>query len=393
MNIMNERLESTKHQEKGPAARPGAARLECVAGEAKGELRSTGERGLPVEGFAGRLPAGPGAEILRLGLRTLDAVVSVLLNLVVTKPISIFVWWLSSRANRTGFHARTELAQRVKRAERAGRPVLFVSNHLSMFDDPVVPMALFRTGPRALAELSGLVALLILWWATPPTLVSTGAFVVSVIGYSLGIAVLGARKTWWSLGDLVNFSGASALRSKVESGRDGLLSAPVRALLAIAGPVIFFFMRSATVKTILVDRRLGDEGRQSRARAVESAIELTARGEQIWVFFEGGRTRKPDEIRPARGGVGQVLKGLEARGIRPLVIAIHHRGLEHVLPMSSRRWLTSGHRIDIRWSELDLDWDGAHGVAARDSQKIADDIRDAVVQLQSMWRSERSTDV
>jgi hypothetical protein len=237
------------------------------------------------------------------------------------------------------------------------------------------------------------VALLILWWVTPPTLVSTRAFVVSVIGYSLGIALLGARKTWWSLGDLVNFSGASALHSKMESGRDGLLSVPVRALLAIADPVIFFFMRSATVKTILVDRRLDDEGRQSRARAVESTIELTARGEQIWVFFEGGRTRKPDEIRPARAGIGQVLKGLEARGIRPLVIAIHHRGLEHVLPMSSRRWLTSGHRIDIRWSELDLEWDGAQGIAARDSQKIADDVRGAVVRLQSMWRSERPTDV
>jgi 1-acyl-sn-glycerol-3-phosphate acyltransferase len=392
-NVMSERLESTQYREKGQTARPGAAWLECVAEEAEGELlRPTGECSLSVERSSGPLPVGPGAEILRYGLRTLDSSVSALLNLIVTKPISIFVWWLSSRANRTRFHARAELARRVKRAGRAGHPVLFASNHLSMFDDPVVPMALFRTGPRALAELSGLVALLILWWVAPPTLVPTAAFVVSVIGYSLGIALLGARKTWWSLGDLVNFSGASTLRSKVESGRDGLLSVPLRALLAAANPVIFFFMRSATVKAILVDRRLGDEGRQSRARAVESAIELTARGEQIWVFFEGGRTRKPDEIRPARGGIGQVLKGLEARGVRPLVIAIHHRGLEHVIPMSSRRWLTSGHGIDIRWSELDLEWDEAHGIAAQDSQRLADDIRAAVVRLQSMWRSERSTD-
>ena len=186
-------------------------------------------------------------------------------------------------------------------------------------------------------------------------------FVASIIAYLLGTALLGARKTWWSIGDLVNFSGVSALRGKMEFGRQRPLSIAMRVLLAVADPVIFFFMRSATVKTVLVDRRPGEEGRQSRARAVEKGIELAAAGEQIWVFFEGGRSREPDEIRPARGGIGQLVKGLQGRGIRPLVIAIHHRGLEHVIPMSSRRWLTSGHRIDIRWSEFDLEGDEARG--------------------------------
>jgi 1-acyl-sn-glycerol-3-phosphate acyltransferase len=325
-------------------------------------------------------------------VRALDASVSTLLNLVVTKPISIFVWWLYARANRTTFHGRAELARRVKRARRAGNPVLFASNHLSMFDDPVIPMALFRTGPRAAAELSCLAALLILWWATPPTVIQTQVFVVSVIAYSAGIALLGARKTWWSIGDLVNFSGASALRGKMEFGRGRPPSVPMRVLLALADPIISFFMRSATVKTVLVDRRPGEEGKQSRARVVGGVIELAAAGEQIWVFFEGGRSREPDEIRPARGGIGQVVEALRARGLRPVLIAIHHRGLEHVIPISSRRWLTPGHRIDIRWSECDLEGDETHGVTSRDSQRIADDIRAAVVRLQSAWRSERPTD-
>ena len=52
------------------------------------------------------------------------------------------------------FRERGELHRRVRRAVRAGRPVLFASNHVSMFDDPVVPMALFRTGSRAAAELA-----------------------------------------------------------------------------------------------------------------------------------------------------------------------------------------------------------------------------------------------
>jgi 1-acyl-sn-glycerol-3-phosphate acyltransferase len=322
----------------------------------------------------------------------LDASVSILLNLIAAKPIFIFVWWLHARANRTTFHGRAELARRVKRARRARRPVLFASNHLSMFDDPVVPMALFRTGFRAGAELSCLVALLSLWWVANPMFMQPRLLVASVIAYLVGIALVGARKTWWSIGDLVNFSGVSALRGKMEFGRQRPLSFAMRVLLAVADPVIFFFMRSATVKTVLVDRRPGEESRQSRARAVEKGIELAAAGEQIWVFFEGGRTRKPDEIREARGGIGQLVKGLQGRGIRPLVIAIHHRGLEHVIPMSSRRWLTAGHRIDIRWSEFDLEGDEAHGVTARDSQRIADDIRAAVVRLQAAWRSGLSTD-
>jgi 1-acyl-sn-glycerol-3-phosphate acyltransferase len=324
-------------------------------------------------------------------VRILDTLVSLLLNLIVTKPISIFVWWLTARANHTTFHDRAALARRVARARRAGQPVLFASNHLSMFDDPLIPMALFRTGPRAAAELSCLAALLILWCATRPAVPSADVLLASVAAYSLGIALLGARKTWWSIGDLINFSGAPALRGKMELGKEKPLSVPARVFLAIADPTIRFFMRSATVKSVLVDRRPGEAGKQSRARAIEHVIELAAGGEQIWIFFEGGRARKPDEISPARGGIGQVVNALRTRRIRPVVIAIHHRGLEHVIPMSSRRWLTSGHRIDIRWSEFDLEEDAARGISEEDSQKLADDVRAAVVRLQSEWRSEGPT--
>jgi 1-acyl-sn-glycerol-3-phosphate acyltransferase len=350
------------------------------------------ESGLLSEKPADRLTAGSGTRVLRNVARALDASVSVLLNLVVTKPIAIFVWWLHARANRTVFHDRAELARRVKQARRVRRPVLFASNHVSMFDDPVVPMALFRTGQRAVVELACLVVLVGVWSVADPVLLEPPLLGALVVVYLAGMGVLGARKTWWSIGDLVNFSGASALWGKLEFGRQRPLSIAMRILLAVADPVIFFFMRSATVKTVLVDRRPGEEARQSRARAVERGIELAAAGEQIWLFFEGGRSREPDEIRPARGGIGQLVEGLRARGIRPVVIAVHQRGLEHVMPLSSRRWLTSGHRIDVRWSEMVLDGEGARAGADRDSQGIADEIRAEVVQLQTAWRSERSTD-
>ena len=95
------------------------------------------------------------------------------------------------------------------------------------------------------------------------------------------------------------------------------LSPPARVLLAVADPVVFFFMRSATVKTVLVDRRPGEEGKRSRVRAAERGIELAAEGEQIWIFFEGGRSRIPDEIRPARGGSARVVEGSRPGGFAP----------------------------------------------------------------------------
>ena len=146
------------------------------------------------------------------------------------------------------------------------------------------------------------------------------------------------------------------------------------------------------MKTVLLDRRRGEEGRRSRLRGVRSLLKLAAAGEQIWVFFEGRRARNPDQISSARQGIGWMVEGLQARGISPVVFAIHHRGLEHVIPMSSRRCITLGNRIDIRWSECDLKIDQARGATPPDAQQIADDIRAAVVRLQSHWRSEESMD-
>jgi hypothetical protein len=83
------------------------------------------------------------------GALVVARIVSAVLDLIAMKPIAIFVWWLPNRANRIDFQERAELRRRVEAASRGGRPVLFASNHLSMFDDPVLPMALYRMGSRA----------------------------------------------------------------------------------------------------------------------------------------------------------------------------------------------------------------------------------------------------
>jgi 1-acyl-sn-glycerol-3-phosphate acyltransferase len=265
--------------------------------------------------------------------------------------------------------------------------VLFASNHVSMFDDPVVPMALFRTGPRAAAELFVLAILLTLCWAVSDGLLSPALPRLAALAWAAAIALFGAGKDWWSLGDLVNFSGAAALRGKLESGTDRPLSRLRRALLAVADPAIYFFMRSGVVKTVLVDRRAGEAGKSARERAVALTIEIAARAELVWIFFEGGRSRDPGEIGPARRGIGAVILGLQEQGLDPLVVAIYQRGLERVIPRGSSRWITSGHRIDVRWSECALDRGDRFEGKRRDPQTIADAVREEVVQL---LRSERA---
>jgi hypothetical protein len=226
------------------------------------------------------------------GARVVAGIVSTVLDLIAVKPIAILVWWLSNRANRIDFQERAELRRRVEAASRGGRPVLFASNHLSMFDDPVLPMALYRMGSRAPAELAALAALLVACWAVPTSVAPPVVLRGAVLAWAVVIVVFGARKVWWSLGDLVNFSGASALRSKLEIGSTRPLSRFHLALLSVADRSICYFMRSRTVKTVFVDRRAGEEAKRARAHAVVETTEIAARAEPLWLFFEGGRAKE-----------------------------------------------------------------------------------------------------
>jgi 1-acyl-sn-glycerol-3-phosphate acyltransferase len=316
------------------------------------------------------------------GRRALVRIATALLDLTVTKPIAIFVWWLSHRANRIEFRERAQLQRRVEMATRAGRPVLFASNHESMFDDPVLPMALYRTGSRALVELLVAAALIILCWAVPETRLPLAIPCLSALAWTVGISALGARKTWWSLGDLANFSSAATLRGKLQAGPQRPLSRIGLGLLAVADPAIFHFMRSAAAKTVLVDRRAGDEAKRARARAVEEAIEIAARAEPLWIFFEGGRNRVPGEIAPARRGIGEIVLGLRERGLDPLVVAVRHRGLARVIPRGSSRWFGSGQRIEVQWSECALEPPARAAKSADEPQSIADAVRNQVVRIE-----------
>ena len=305
--------------------------------------------------------------------------VTLVLDLLAVKPIAVFVWWFSTRANTIDFPERAELRQRIDRALAAGRPVLLASNHVSWFDDPVIPIALYRTGQRALLELAALVSLIALCWALPPAILPHPLGVAASLAGAAASARFGVRKVWWTLGDLVNLSDASVLRGKLALTRGAPPGWLQRAALRIADPTIRFFMRTGSVKTVLVDRRPGEDAKRTRDRAVAETLEIAERLEPIWVFFEGGRSKRIGEIAPARRGIGSLVLGLRERGHRPLVVALYHRGMERLIPPGAPRFLSYGHRVAVRWSELDVDASEAAGSA--DPQAIADAVRAEVVRL------------
>ena len=138
LEYMNRRPESGGRQGEGEQARKEAGVCERIEEAPSGDLLDVHEPFELADELAGRPSPGAGGGALRGVVSTLNALVSVVLNVVVAKPVSIFVWWLYAGGNRTTFQGRAELARRVARARMAGRPVLFASNHLSMFDDPVV---------------------------------------------------------------------------------------------------------------------------------------------------------------------------------------------------------------------------------------------------------------
>ena len=119
---------------------------------------------------------------------------------------------------------------------------------------------------------------------------------------------------------------------------------------------------------------------RARARAVATILEIAERLEPVWVFFEGGRSRVPGAIAPARRGIGSLLLGLRERGHQPLVVVVYHRGMECLIPPGGSRFLSYGHQVEVGWSLVDVDSSDA---AATDAQAFADAVRETAVRIQA----------
>ncbi len=314
---------------------------------------------------------------------------TLLLDLLVIKPMAIFVWCFSQRANTIHFSEREAMLRRIDAAFAEGRPVLVAANHVSWFDDPVIPMALYRSGQRASLEYAALAALVAVCWALPEDILPPRTGVALCVAAVLCIGLLGSRKVWWTLGALENLSDARVLRGKFALTREAPPGPILRGLLTLADSAIPWFMRSGTVRTVFVDRRPGEDARRVSARGVAAALDVAERLEPVWVFFEGGRTKNPPEIAPARRGIGALLLGLRERGQRPLLLVVYHRGMERLIPPGGSHFLSSGHEVFVRWTEFDAEASGA--VAKSDDLAVANEVREVAVRLQTAMTASEET--
>jgi 1-acyl-sn-glycerol-3-phosphate acyltransferase len=314
---------------------------------------------------------------------------TLLLDLLVMKPIAISVWCFSQRANTIHFSEREAMLRRIDAAFAEGRPVLVAANHVSWFDDPVIPMALYRSGQRASLEYAALAALVAVCWALPEDILPPRTGVALCVAAVLCIGLLGSRKVWWTLGALENLSDARVLRGKFALTREAPPGPILRGLLTLADSAIPWFMRSGTVRTVFVDRRPGEDARRVSARGVAAALDVAERLEPVWVFFEGGRTKNPPEIAPARRGIGALLLGLRERGQRPLLLVVYHRGMERLIPPGGSHFLSSGHEVFVRWTEFDAEASGA--VAKSDDLAVANEVREVAVRLQTAMTASEET--
>jgi 1-acyl-sn-glycerol-3-phosphate acyltransferase len=314
---------------------------------------------------------------------------TLLLDLLVMKPMAISVWCFSQRGNTIHFSEREAMLRRIDAAFAEGRPVLVAANHVSWFDDPVIPMALYRSGQRASLEYAALAALVAVCWALPEDILPPRTGVALCVAAVLCIGLLGSRKVWWTLGALENLSDARVLRGKFALTREAPPGPILRGLLTLADSAIPWFMRSGTVRTVFVDRRPGEDARRVSARGVAAALDVAERLEPVWVFFEGGRTKNPPEIAPARRGIGALLLGLRERGQRPLLLVVYHRGMERLIPPGGSHFLSSGHEVFVRWTEFDAEASGA--VAKSDDLAVANEVREVAVRLQTAMTASEET--
>ena len=300
---------------------------------------------------------------------------------------------LSHVANRIRVENRDALGRAIRKGKGSGRPLFLVMNHLSMIDDPVIPMAAIRSAQRFLATGGIAVALLAAAIVTSATGRGPARLLwLAAVLWPAFLGVFGERKRWWSIGDFSNFASTQALRANLGRHRKEPFPLALRAALAVLDVFLPWFMTSPITKSILVPRERRESGeawKRERARVHAQTMRALATGEAVLFFLEGTRARDPEVLGPPKRGTGDALAEVLRAGLAPRVFVIYHRGLERIVPIGARKWFHGGNRIDVLVEELPPDRYAAWAREPDAAERIAHDLHERLAAMQARWRATR----
>ena len=309
--------------------------------------------------------------------------------------LTLFAGYVSCVRNRVRVEDRDALGRAIREGKGSGRPLFLVVNHLSMVDDPILPMAAIRSARRFLVTGGIAVALLAAAIAASATGRGPARWLwIAAVLWPAFLGVWGERKCWWSIGDFSNFASTQALRANLARHRREPFPLPLRAVLAFLDAFLPWFMTGPITKSILVPRERRESAeawKRERARVHAETMRALATGEAVLFFLEGTRSRDPEVIGPPKRGTGDALVEVLRAGLRPRVFVIYHRGLEEIVPIGGRKWFNGGRTIDVLVEELAPD---RYQEAARQpdgAERIVNDLHARLVAMQARWRATRKT--
>ncbi len=227
---------------------------------------------------------------------------------------------LTNALTRFEIHGKEHLLRALKRRDEEGRGIITISNHQSLFDDPMVHMALLGVGNNFTVEKK-------IWWSTPcqsnfnPTGKDfTSKFtryfseVSNMVFFERPAKKGGVLELPHSYMEALNQRGDAALldrlmerASRLGVGGESLL----RSFVTEGNPIKLAPMNQTGMIEACARANLGD-----------------------WLHFfpEGGRSRNAS-LRPAKRGVGKVIYHSPDAQVIPFAFC----GMHDVLPIKSLR--------------------------------------------------------
>ena len=226
---------------------------------------------------------------------------------------------LTNLLTRFEIHGKENLLHALKRQEEEGRGIISISNHQSLFDDPLVQMAMLGIGDFTVEKKT--------WWSTP----CQSNFNPSGTSFS-------ARFTRYfsEVSNMVFFERPAKKGGVLELPHSYMEALNQRGDPALLDRIMDHASRMGVGGETLL-RSFITEGNPIKLAPMNQTgmIEACARvnlGDWLHFFPEGGRSRDAS-LRPAKRGVGKVIYHSPHAQVLPFAFC----GMHDVLPIKSLR--------------------------------------------------------